>query len=69
VIVLTTFDLHEYVYDAMKAGASGFLLKDLRRDQLVGAVRSAATGDALLAPAIMRRLIEHFCGQPPGSCL
>jgi DNA-binding NarL/FixJ family response regulator len=65
VIVLTTFDLDEYVYEAMKAGASGFLLKDLRRDQLVGAVRSATTGDALLAPAIMRRLIERFCGEAP----
>jgi len=65
VIVLTTFDLDEYVYAAMKAGASGFLLKDLRRDQLVGAVRTAAAGDALLAPAVTRRLIERFCSVPP----
>jgi DNA-binding NarL/FixJ family response regulator len=65
VIVLTTFDLDEYVYAAMKAGASGFLLKDLRRDQLIGAIRTAATGDALLAPAVIRRLIERFCGEPP----
>jgi DNA-binding NarL/FixJ family response regulator len=65
VIVLTTFDLVEYVYAAMKAGASGFLLKDLRRDQLIGAVRTAAAGDALLAPAVIRRLIERFCGEPP----
>jgi DNA-binding NarL/FixJ family response regulator len=65
VIVLTTFDLDEYVYEALKAGASGFLLKDLNREQLVGALRSAATGDALLAPAIMRRLIERFCAEPP----
>jgi DNA-binding NarL/FixJ family response regulator len=65
VIVLTTFDLDEYVYAAMKAGASGFLLKDLRRDQLIGAIRTAAAGDALLAPAVIRRLIERFCGQPP----
>jgi DNA-binding NarL/FixJ family response regulator len=55
VIVLTTFDLDEYVYAAMKAGASGFLLKDLRRDQLIGAIRTAAVGDALLAPAVTRR--------------
>jgi DNA-binding NarL/FixJ family response regulator len=65
VIVLTTFDLDEYVYAAMKAGASGFLLKDLRREQLIGAIRTAAAGDALLAPAVVRRLIERFCGQPP----
>jgi DNA-binding NarL/FixJ family response regulator len=49
----------------MKAGASGFLLKDLRRDQLIGAMRTAAAGDALLAPAVIRRLIERFCGEPP----
>jgi DNA-binding NarL/FixJ family response regulator len=67
VIVLTTFDLDEYVYAALKAGASGFLLKDLRRDQLIGAIRTAAAGDALLAPAVIRRLIERFCGQPPPS--
>jgi len=65
VIVLTTFDLDEYVYAAMKAGASGFLLKDLRRDQLVGAIRTVAAGDALIAPTIVRRLIERFCGEPP----
>jgi DNA-binding NarL/FixJ family response regulator len=65
VIVLTTFDLDEYVYAAMKAGASGFLLKDLRREQLIGAIRTAAAGDALLAPAVIRRLIERFCGEPP----
>jgi DNA-binding NarL/FixJ family response regulator len=65
VIVLTTFDLDEYVYAAMKAGASGFVLKDLRRDQLIDAIRTAAAGDALLAPAIIRRLIERFCETPP----
>jgi DNA-binding NarL/FixJ family response regulator len=65
VIVLTTFDLDEHVYAAMKAGASGFLLKDLGRDQLIGAIRTAAAGDALLAPAVIRRLIERFCGQSP----
>jgi DNA-binding NarL/FixJ family response regulator len=65
VIVLTTFDLDEYVYAAMKAGASGFLLKDLNREQLLAAVRTAAAGDALLAPAVIRRLVERFCGEPP----
>jgi DNA-binding NarL/FixJ family response regulator len=65
VIVLTTFDLDEYVYAAMKAGASGFLLKDLSREELIGAVRTATAGEALLAPAITRRLIERFCGEPP----
>ncbi len=65
VLVLTTFDLDEYVYRAMKAGASGFLLKDANREQLAGAVRTVAAGDALLAPAITRRLIEDFCRRPP----
>lgn len=68
VLMLTTFDLDEYVYRAMKAGASGFLLKDARRDQLVAAVRTIAAGDQLLAPSITRRLIEDFCAQPdPGT--
>jgi DNA-binding NarL/FixJ family response regulator len=65
VLVLTTFDLDEYVYRAMKAGASGFLLKDATRDQLAGAVRTVAGGESLLAPAITRRLIEDFCKRPP----
>ncbi len=65
VLMLTTFDLDEYVYEAMKAGASGFLLKDAPRDQLVDAVRTVAAGDALLAPAIVRRLIEDFVRRPP----
>jgi DNA-binding NarL/FixJ family response regulator len=65
VLVLTTFDLDEYVYRAMKAGASGFLLKDATREQLAAAVRTVAAGDALLAPAITRRLIEDFCHRPP----
>jgi DNA-binding NarL/FixJ family response regulator len=65
VIVLTTLDLDEYVYAALKKGASGFPLKDLRGDQLIGAIRTAAAGDALLAPAVIRRLIERSCGQPP----
>jgi DNA-binding NarL/FixJ family response regulator len=57
VLVLTTFDLDEYVYDALRAGASGFLLKDMRRDELVSAVRVVASGEALLAPTVTRRLI------------
>ncbi|MCW6009147.1 response regulator transcription factor [Micromonospora sp. CPCC 205371] len=57
VLVLTTFDLDEYVYDALHAGASGFLLKDMRRDELVAAVRTVAAGEALLAPTVTRRLI------------
>jgi DNA-binding NarL/FixJ family response regulator len=65
VLVLTTFDLDEYVYEAMKAGASGFLLKDAKREQLAAAVRSVAAGEALLAPAVTRRLIEDFCKRPP----
>jgi DNA-binding NarL/FixJ family response regulator len=67
VLVLTTFDLDEYVYRAMKAGASGFLLKDAKREQLAAAVRTVATGDSLLAPAVTRRLIEDFCRRPPPS--
>jgi DNA-binding NarL/FixJ family response regulator len=65
VLILTTFDLDEYVYQAMKAGASGFLLKDANREQLAAAVRTVAAGDSLLAPAITRRLIEDFCKRPP----
>jgi DNA-binding NarL/FixJ family response regulator len=63
VLILTTFDLDEYVYDALRAGASGFLLKDTPADQLVAGVRMTASGDALLAPAITRRLIEEFTAQ------
>jgi len=59
-IMLTTFDLDEYVYRALRAGASGFLLKDVRRDDLVHAVRVVAAGDALLAPSITRKLIAEF---------
>jgi DNA-binding NarL/FixJ family response regulator len=58
--MLTTFDLDQYVYAALTAGASGFLLKDISREQLVAAVRLVHTGDALLAPAITRRLIARF---------
>jgi DNA-binding NarL/FixJ family response regulator len=65
VLMLTTFDRDDYLYEAMKAGASGFLLKDARRDQLVHAIRTVATGDALLAPALVRRLVEDYCRRPP----
>jgi len=64
VIVLTTFDRNAYVYEAMKAGASGFLLKDVRRGQLAGAIRAVTTGETLVSPAITRRLIEQFCAAP-----
>jgi DNA-binding NarL/FixJ family response regulator len=60
VVMLTTFDLDEYVYDALRAGASGFLLKDATSDQLVAAVRIAADGNAMLAPSVTRRLIAEF---------
>jgi DNA-binding NarL/FixJ family response regulator len=65
VLVLTTFDADEYVYEAMKAGASGFLLKDVPREQLVAGVRIVARGESLLAPTITRRLIEAFVRRPP----
>ncbi|GII56863.1 DNA-binding response regulator [Planotetraspora thailandica] len=64
VLVLTMFDLDEYVYDAVRAGASGFLLKDIRRDELAHAVRTVAAGDALLAPAATRRLLEDLVRRP-----
>jgi DNA-binding NarL/FixJ family response regulator len=67
VLILTTFDLDEYVYRAMRAGASGFLLKDATREQLAAAVRTVAAGDALLAPAITRRMIHDFCRTPPAD--
>jgi DNA-binding NarL/FixJ family response regulator len=60
VLMLTTFDLDEYVYDALRAGASGFLLKDVPADQLVSGIRLVAEGDSLLAPSVTRRLIEEF---------
>lgn len=67
VLVLTTFDLDEYVYDAMRAGASGFLLKDVPREQLVLAVRAIAQGDAFLATSVTRRLVERYVSAPaPG---
>jgi DNA-binding NarL/FixJ family response regulator len=64
IIILTTFDLDEYVYGALSAGASGFLLKDVTPEHLVAAVQLIRTGDALLAPSITRRLVERFAGQP-----
>jgi len=68
ILMLTTFNLDEYVYHALKAGASGFLLKDASRDQLTGAVRAVAAGETLLAPVITRRLIEDYCrGPAPGA--
>jgi DNA-binding NarL/FixJ family response regulator len=60
IVILTTFDLDEYVYAAIRSGACGFLLKDVTPEQLVAAVRSVAVGDALLAPSITRRLVERF---------
>jgi DNA-binding NarL/FixJ family response regulator len=60
VLMLTTFDLDEYVYDALRAGASGFLLKDVPAEQLVDGIRVVAQGDALLAPSVTRRLIHEF---------
>ncbi len=67
VLMLTTFDLDEYVYDALYAGASGFLLKDVRRDDLVHAVRVVAAGDSLLAPSVTRRLIADVTSRRPAS--
>jgi DNA-binding NarL/FixJ family response regulator len=68
VLVLTTFDLDEYVFAAMRAGASGYLLKDTPAKELVAAVRVIAQGDALLSPSVTRRLIEEFARQPePGA--
>jgi DNA-binding NarL/FixJ family response regulator len=60
IFILTTFDLDEYVFEALRGGASGFLLKDTTADELVRAVRLAVGGDALLAPSVTRRLIERF---------
>jgi DNA-binding NarL/FixJ family response regulator len=65
VIVLTTFDLDEYVFAAIRAGASGFLLKDARPEELLGAVRAVIGGDAVVAPSATRRLLEHLAGSLP----
>jgi DNA-binding NarL/FixJ family response regulator len=64
VLILTTFDLDDYVYEALRAGASGFLLKDAPAADLINAVRVVAAGDALLAPSVTRRLIAEFAGRP-----
>ncbi|HSC91885.1 MAG TPA: response regulator transcription factor [Gaiellaceae bacterium] len=65
VLMLTTFDLNEYVYEALRAGAAGFLLKDAPPEQLVDAIRVVAAGESLLAPTITRRVIEEFVRRPP----
>ena len=67
VLMLTTFDLDEYVYEALRAGASGFLLKDVPAEQLAAGIRVIAQGEALLAPSITRRLIEEVSKAPPSS--
>ena len=72
VLILTTFDLDEYVFEALRAGASAFLLKDAPADQLIAAVRVVAAGEALLAPSVTRRLIEEFArrtARPPSSAV
>jgi RNA polymerase sigma factor (sigma-70 family) len=65
VLILTTFDLDEYVYEALRAGASGFLLKDAAPEQLIAAIHTLAAGEALIAPAITKRLIEQFARAAP----
>jgi DNA-binding NarL/FixJ family response regulator len=67
VVVLTTFDLDDYVYEAIRAGASGFLLKSAPPQQLVAGIRTVMAGDALLAPEITRRLLDRFVSRPPRS--
>ena len=67
ILIVTTFDLDEYVYDGLRAGASGFLLKDTRPEALLDAVRVVASGEALLAPSITRRLIEEFTTRPAAA--
>jgi DNA-binding NarL/FixJ family response regulator len=65
VLMLTTFDMDQYVYEALRAGASGFLLKDVPPEQLVGAIHVVAQGEALLSPSVTRRVIEEFTKRPP----
>ena len=65
VVMLTTFDMDEYVYEAFRAGASGFLVKDVPPEQLIAGIRSVASGDALLAPSVTQRLIQEFVRRPP----
>jgi DNA-binding NarL/FixJ family response regulator len=67
ILILTTFDLDEYVYEAIRAGASGFLLKDVQPAQLVDAIRVVAAGDALLAPSVTRRLLDRFAQTLPAA--
>ena len=69
VVILTTFDVDEHVYEALRAGASGFLLKDVPADQLAHAIRVAAAGDALLAPSVTRRLIASFTRPAPAALI
>ena len=64
ILILTTFDLDEYVFDALRAGASGFLVKDRPPEELLAAIRIVAEGDALLSPSVTRRLVAHFARQP-----
>ena len=67
VLVLTTFDLDEYVFAALRAGASGFLLKDARPEEMLGAIRAGAAGDAVVAPSATRRLLEQVTHALPGG--
>ncbi len=67
IVILTTFDVREHVYDALRAGASGFLIKRTAPDQLLHAVRSAAAGDALLSPSITRMMLDEFTAMPPAT--
>ena len=67
VLILTTFDLDEHVFDALAAGASGFLLKDVGREKLVEAVRTVAAGEELFAPTVLRRLVTHYVDRPPAA--
>jgi DNA-binding NarL/FixJ family response regulator len=67
VVMLTTFDMDEYVYEALRAGASGFLVKDVPPEQLIAGIRSVASGDALLAPSVTKRLIQEFVRRPPNG--
>jgi DNA-binding NarL/FixJ family response regulator len=67
VLILTTFDLDEHVFDALAAGASAFLLKDVGRDKLIDAVRTVAAGEALFAPSVLRRLVSHYVTRPPAA--
>jgi DNA-binding NarL/FixJ family response regulator len=69
VLMLTTFDMDEYVYEALRAGASGFLLKDVPPERLVAGIRAVASGEALLAPSVTRRLIETFVQRQPARAL